>query len=47
MSKGINPDATIVGTHIGKEPHTDRGIRSITCIDLFCGLGGLTHGLIR
>jgi DNA (cytosine-5)-methyltransferase 1 len=22
-------------------------IRSITCVDLFCGLGGLTHGLIK
>jgi hypothetical protein len=21
--------------------------RTITCVDLFCGLGGLTHGLVR
>jgi hypothetical protein len=47
MSKGMNPDETMVGAHTGKEPHTDRGSTAISCIDLFCGLGGLTHGLIK
>jgi len=43
----MNPDETMVGAHTGKEPHTDRRSTAISCIDLFCGLGGLTHGLIR
>jgi DNA (cytosine-5)-methyltransferase 1 len=47
MSTGMNQDETIVGTDIRKEPHTDRGSTAISCIDLFCGLGGLTHGLIK
>ncbi|MEK0196179.1 DNA cytosine methyltransferase, partial [Microcoleus anatoxicus] len=47
MSTGMNQDETIVGTHIGKKPHIDRRSTAISCIDLFCGLGGLTHGLIR
>ncbi len=47
MSTGMNQDETIVGTHIGKKPHIDRRSTAINCIDLFCGLGGLTHGLIR
>jgi DNA (cytosine-5)-methyltransferase 1 len=47
MSQGMNPDETMVGAHNGKEPQIDRGSTAISCIDLFCGLGGLTHGLIR
>jgi DNA (cytosine-5)-methyltransferase 1 len=43
----MNPDATVVGTHIGNEPHINGGSAAISCVDLFCGLGGLTHGLIR
>jgi DNA (cytosine-5)-methyltransferase 1 len=47
MSKDMNPDETMVGAHTGKDPHTDRRNTGIRCIDLFCGLGGLTHGLIK
>jgi DNA (cytosine-5)-methyltransferase 1 len=43
----MNPDATVVGPHIGNEPHINGGSAAISCVDLFCGLGGLTHGLIR
>ncbi len=31
----------------GKPPRINGGYTSISCIDLFCGLGGLTHGLMR
>lgn len=29
------------------ELHCDRKVAAVSCIDLFCGLGGLTHGLIK
>jgi DNA (cytosine-5)-methyltransferase 1 len=46
MTQGMNPDETRAGAHSGKEPQIDRRSTAISCIDLFCGLGGLTHGLI-
>jgi DNA (cytosine-5)-methyltransferase 1 len=39
--------STIVDTHKGSELLTDKVATEIDCIDLFCGVGGLTHGLIR
>ncbi len=32
---------------VNKPPHIGKEDSAITCVDLFCGLGGLTHGLIR
>jgi DNA (cytosine-5)-methyltransferase 1 len=38
---------TETGTHNGKEIHVNNMDQSICGIDLFCGVGGLTHGLIK
>ncbi len=34
-------------TYDGQEIHANNQAQSICCIDLFCGAGGLTHGLIK
>ncbi|MGB7441197.1 MAG: DNA cytosine methyltransferase [Coleofasciculaceae cyanobacterium] len=36
-----------IGTHNREEIHANDADKSICCIDLFCGVGGLTHGLIK
>jgi DNA (cytosine-5)-methyltransferase 1 len=40
-------DATALNLLREKKLHIDRDSPKIKCVDLFCGLGGLTHGLIR
>lgn len=43
----MTPDATITKTYIENKIYNDDVRAAISCVDLFCGLGGLTHGLIK
>lgn len=43
----MNLDLTLVGNLNENSLHADSASVEINCVDLFCGVGGLTHGLIR
>ncbi len=43
----MNLDVTVMNPDIENKPYIDGYSPAIKCIDLFCGLGGLTHGLIK
>jgi hypothetical protein len=40
-------DTTTLDPHKKNDLSTNQLFSQVDCIDLFCGLGGLTHGLIR
>jgi DNA (cytosine-5)-methyltransferase 1 len=43
----MSSDGIVINNRAESEVNFDRDVRAISCVDLFCGLGGLTHGLIR
>jgi DNA (cytosine-5)-methyltransferase 1 len=43
----MNLDETVINSCRENKLYIDESGSPIKCIDLFCGLGGLTHGLIR
>jgi DNA (cytosine-5)-methyltransferase 1 len=43
----MNLDESVMNPHRENKLYIDGNSPAIKCIDLFCGLGGLTHGLIR
>jgi DNA (cytosine-5)-methyltransferase 1 len=43
----MSSEAAMVSTHGENELHPSDLGAAISCVDLFCGVGGLTHGLIR
>ena len=47
QGKCMSSNSTIADIYTGIEIHTGHSTVSINCVDLFCGVGGLTHGLIK
>jgi DNA (cytosine-5)-methyltransferase 1 len=43
----MNLDVIVDSIDAEKNSHINAENTTITCVDLFCGLGGLTHGLIK
>jgi site-specific DNA-cytosine methylase len=43
----MNVSSVGVDTLVAGKTHLDNVAPEIHCVDLFCGVGGLTHGLIR